>query len=87
MTVIKKSGKKEAFSTEKLMQSIAAASDEAKEPLNESDLKILLAEFQMITKEKNLITSQQIDIIVNGLLYSRGFHGVLAHYVSYTQKR
>lgn len=87
MTIIKKSGKKEVFSAEKLSNSIAAASSAANELLSESDLKMLVAEFQLIVKGKELITSQQIDVIVNGLLYSRGYHGALEHYVSYSKKR
>lgn len=86
MTIIKKSGKKEEFSVEKLSNSIAAASIEANEPLGESELKMILAEFQLIVKGKDLITSQQIDVIVNGLLYSKGHYGTLEKYVSYHKK-
>lgn len=83
MTIIKKSGKKEDFSPEKLSRSIAAASDDAKQPLNESDLKMLLAEFRQIVSGKDLMTTQQVDVIVNGLLYSKGYFDILEKYVSY----
>lgn len=86
MTIIKKSGKKEVFSSEKLSRSIAAASEEATQPLNESDIKGIVMDFQQIVKGKDLITTQQIDVIVNGLLYSKGHFGALEHYVSYKKR-
>lgn len=86
MTIIKKSGKKEQFSIEKLSNSIAAASSEANEPLNESDLKIIISEFNQLVQGKNFITTGQIDVIVNGILYSKGFFGVLERYVSYKKR-
>lgn len=86
MTIVKKSGKKEEFSKEKLANSIAAASDEANQPLNESDIKNLIVEFQQIIKGKDLMTTQQIDVVVNGLLYSKGYFGALEHYVSYKKR-
>lgn len=87
MIIIKKSGKKEDFSVEKLTNSIVAASKEANEPIDERTLKRIIAEFQLIVKGKNLITTQQIDVIVYGLLYSKGYYGTLNHYVSYHKKR
>lgn len=87
MTIIKKSGRKETFSSEKLLNSIAAASDEAKQPLNKSDLNTILVDFQQIVKGKDLITTQQIDVIVNGLLYSKGYFGILEKYVSYYKRQ
>jgi len=87
MIIIKKSGKKEEFSAEKLSRSIAAASDEANQPLTESDLKMILAEFRQIISGKDLITTQQIDVIVNGLLYSKGYYGILEQYKSYYKRK
>lgn len=86
MTIIKKSGKKEDFSVEKLSRSISAASDEANEPLNEGDLKLILAEFRQIVTGKELMTTQQIDIVVNGILYSKGYYDILERYVSYAKR-
>lgn len=86
MTIIKKSGKKEDFSAEKLSRSISAASGDANEPLNESDLKILLAEFRQLVSGKELMTTQQIDVVMNGILYSKGYYGILEHYVSYSKR-
>lgn len=87
MTTIKKSGKKEEFSPEKLAFSIATASDEAQQPLTKSDVKRLVSEFQQIVNGKDLITTQQIDVVVSGLLYSKGYHGVLKSYTSYIKKK
>lgn len=84
MTVIKKSGKKEDFSDEKLLKSITAASVVSGEDIN---LKLIMAEFQQIVRGKELITTQQIDVIVNGLLYSKGLFGTLEQFVSYDKKR
>lgn len=86
MTIIKKSGKKEEFSPEKLSRSVLAASEEANQPLSENDAKGIVLDFQQIVKGKDLITTQQIDIIVNGILYSKGFFGALEHYVSYKKR-
>lgn len=87
MVIIKKSGKKEAFSADKMKASILAASEEAGQPLPDSDLRRLLAEFQQIVSGKDLITTQQMDVIINGLLYSKGYYGALEHYVSYNKKK
>lgn len=87
MTIIKKSGRKEEYSAEKLSNSIAAASDEAREPLNESDLKLIITEFNQIISGKELMTTQQIDVIVSGLLYSKNRRKTLEQYMSYIRKR
>lgn len=83
MNVIKKSGKIEPFAADKLYHSIAAASDDAKTPMNQSDLKIFVSEFLEVVKEKDTITSQQIDVIICGLLYLKGHFKVLEQYLSY----
>jgi len=80
MTVIKKSGKKEVFSIEKLSNSIKAANAKTDEYLEASTLT---AEFRQIVSGKELITTQQIDIIVYGLLYSKGLMKTLIAYISY----
>lgn len=87
MVIIKKSGKKEAFSADKFKSSIAAASEEANQPLSDGDLRKLLTDFQQIVNGKDLMTTQQIDVVINGLLYSKGFYGALEHYVSYNKKK
>lgn len=83
MTVIKKSGKKESFSAEKLSHSIQSANLSTDEPLN---LPMMIVEFQQIVKGKDLMTTQQIDIIVYGLLYSKGLLKTLMQFVAYDKK-
>jgi len=83
MTVVKKSGRKEEFSTEKLSNSLRAANIGTDELF---DMASLTAEFQQIVQGKKLITTKQIDIIVYGLLYSKGFLQTLLKYISYDKK-
>lgn len=87
LTIIKRSGRKEPFELEKTKQSLAASSDEAKEPLNESDLRRIMAELKQILEGKELVTTQQIVVIITGLLYTKGFFGVLDHYLNYRRNR
>lgn len=87
MTIIKKSGKKEPFSTEKFLHSIDAASKEAGENLSDAEIRRILAEFQQIVNGKERMTTQQIDVVINGLLYTKRYFGTLEHYVSYHKKR
>lgn len=87
MTIVKKSGKKEEFSADKLSKSIAAAFADDGAPLEDQELREIVLEFQQIVSGKNLITSQHVDIIVNGLLYAKGYFGVLEQYVSYGKNK
>lgn len=87
MIIIKKSGKEEEFSADKLLCSISAASDEVKKPLNESDLKVFLANFQKILEGKTSISTCQIEIIVFGLLYEMGCTEILENYAAYSRNR
>lgn len=83
MTVIKKSGKKEEFSIDKLSHSIRSANSQTDEPIK---LNTFLAEFRQIVSGKDLITTQQIDVIVYGLLYSKGLLKTLISFISYDKK-
>jgi len=83
MTVIKKSGRKEEFSVEKLLHSITSANAKTDELLT---INTLVAEFQQIISGKDRITTQQIDIIVYGLLYSKGLLKTLINFISYDKK-
>lgn len=83
MTVIKKSGKKEAFQVEKLCHSIQSANAKTDEPLK---VRTIITDFQQIVQGKELITTQQIDIIIYGLLYSKGLMQTLMTYISYDAK-
>lgn len=83
MTVIKKSGKKEEFSPEKLANSLTHA---GKDAAQEIDAKSLLLEFGRLVEGKKLITTRQIDIIVYGLLYSQKLTATLEAYTSYDKR-
>lgn len=83
MLVIKRDGRKEDFLPEKIYQTVAAASDETAEPLNESDLKAVISEIKSIMKGKEEIHSYQIDIILSGVLYTKGFLATLKKYRDY----
>lgn len=80
MTVVKRSGKHEEYSTNKLANSIRSANEGTGEPLK---VTFLLSEFEQIVKGKELISTQQIDIIIYGLLYSKGLLQTLDNYISY----
>lgn len=83
LTIVKKNGQQERFSIAKIKSSLAASSDEAKQPLNESDLAGIVSELEQILADKATITTQQIVVIVTGLLYIKGFTGVLKQYLGY----
>lgn len=87
MVVIKKSGKKEEFAPGKIYQSIAGANDETDEPMNESDLKVVISDLRHIVEGKDQIDTFQIDVIVSGLLYTRGLMKTLKQYSNYRKKR
>lgn len=83
MTVIKKSGKKEDFSPDKLSSSIKKANEKTEEAI---DVDSLVADFNRIVNGKELIATKQIDIIVYGLLYSKGWLQTLVAFISYDEK-
>lgn len=86
LTIIKKNGQREEFCVNKIKSSLAASSDEAKQPLNESDLTSILHELQQILDGKTTVSTQQITVIIAGLLYLKGFIGVLQVYLGYKNK-
>lgn len=83
MIVIKKSGKKEDFSPDKLASSIRHANQRTEEIV---DVTALVHEFNRIVNGKELINTQQIDVIIYGLLYSKGLLQTLVSYISYDEK-
>jgi len=80
MTVVKRSGNHEEYSSKKLANSIRAANQDSGEPLKAT---FLVSELEQILSGKELITTQQIDIIIYGLLYSKGLVKTLEQYISY----
>lgn len=83
VTVIKKSGKHEEFSAEKMLASIRAANMGTEEYV---DPLLLLAEFKQIVEGKELISTQHIDVIIYGLLYSKGYLKTLLKYIEYDKR-
>lgn len=83
MTIIKKHGSSQEYSSAKLSNSLARANQGTGETLDTNDLAV---EFYQIVEGKPLITTKQIDVIVSGLLYTHGFLKTLAAYMSYDEK-
>lgn len=80
MNIVKKSGKLEQYTRDKIRRSIGAASDESTQPLTESDLSRLVRDFDQIAEGKETMTSQQVAVVIIGLLYANGYRGVLEKY-------
>lgn len=80
MQVIKKSGRVESFSLNKLGSSINSANYGTSEKI---DIDSLLSELEEIVKDKRQITTRHLDIIVTGLLYTNGYVETLHKYMSY----
>lgn len=83
MTVVKKSGKHEEYSSDKLSRSLKLANQGTAETI---DLNTMVVEFYRIVEGKTFITVKQIDVIVCGLLYTQGLYKTLEAYLSYDEK-
>lgn len=83
MTVIKKSGKHQEFSAKKILASIRAANMGTEEYV---DPLLILSEFEQIVEGKELISTQHIDVIIYGLLYSKGYLKTLVRYIEYDKR-
>jgi len=83
MIIIKKSGRTEEFSKEKIRLSVAAAGENAGQPMNESDLKIVMNDLADVVGKRERIKSVHLQIILMGILRYRGYDGVLDAYVDY----
>lgn len=84
MVVIKKTDQQEKFSLEKLALSIRGANANTQEAL---DVDLLAAEFQNIVIDKDFITTGQINVIVCGLLYTKGAMETLKNYNEFVEKQ
>ncbi len=80
LTVIKRSGAKEAFDPNKIRRTLAATSDEAKKPLNAGDLDAIIKEVEDMLEGRESITSRQIYMLVIGALHLLKFHGLAGYY-------
>jgi|GEM_PF-526919 len=87
MKILKKSGALEEYSSEKIKSSLAAASDEANQPLNESDLRRIIASLHEVIEGKEVVATHHITIIITGILYTKGYYGVIDKYLTYVRKR
>lgn len=83
MIIIKRSGRNEKFSAEKVRLSIAAASETAGQPMNVSDLNLVMSDLMDVIGKRERIKSLHLQIIVMGILRYRGYNGVLEAYVDY----
>lgn len=83
MTVVKKQGMKEEYSSEKLANSLKRANAETEEAM---DVNSLLVDFYRIVEGKAFIETKQIDVIVCGLLYTYGLLKTLDAFMSYDVK-
>lgn len=86
MQIIKKSGRKEKFSIEKIKKSLLAAANDADISITEAELKSITTELSHMIKDKDVMTSKQINIILSGLLYTNGFLNILEYYTHFKGK-
>lgn len=81
MKVIKKNGKTQKFDLDKIKTSIYRASDDAEQPLNESDIENIAGDIETNIKDlkKDSVNSYVIQELVVDQLEKSGFN-VLAKY-------
>lgn len=85
--VMKRDGRMQQFDDRKLKDSMANASDNAKQPMNEGDLNNVL---RMVKKSisdmgQKVILSKDLRILVLGTLIKQGFSKVADEYGMYTK--
>lgn len=80
MTIIKRSGKKEEFSIDKVARSMTAAAREAQVPMSDQEVTRMTAEVQRFIGNKEFTTTYEIGVIISGLLYINGFTRLLEFY-------
>lgn len=73
LTVIKRSGKEEPFSIEKIKNSTATASDELHQPLGSSDINNLAADLEQKLAGKEKVTAQELFDILIQTMRKEGF--------------
>ena len=80
LMVIKRSGKTEEYSPDKMISSLSAACDEIGQPLNSGDLRVIIDDIGRILEGKTAIRSFDLYAIVLGVLGAHGFNGVFNSY-------
>lgn len=82
LQVIKRSGKTESYAPMKIRDSLAAASDEIGQPLNEGDLNTLMRELELLLRDRGTVSSRELYILVVGILYTNGFAKMVEAYIA-----
>ncbi|RII36632.1 hypothetical protein D2A34_04405 [Clostridium chromiireducens] len=84
MNIIKKDGRLEEFSISKIKRSILNASQEALEPLTDSDLKVIESEIMNILKiiNREKTSSYEIFAIILNVLKTLEFNNVGKAYLN-----
>ena len=83
LTVIKRSGVQQPFDAEKIKQSLIATGDEAKTPLNNSDIQDILNDVLAVLEGKEKVLSQHIFIILIGVLTTKGLTKIAESYMNF----
>ena len=90
MKVIKKDGRLQDFDLEKIKISILSATNDSKELLNESDVKILVqdinSKMKEVRKDCEDTSSYEISGIVIAVLKRDGFSDIIEKYVGYEKQ-
>lgn len=90
MKVIKKDGRLQDFDLEKIKISILSATNDSKELLNESDVKILVqdinSKMKEVRKDCEDTSSYEISSIVIAVLKRDGFSDIIEKYVGYEKQ-
>ena len=90
MKVIKKDGRLQELDTEKIKISILSATNESKELLNESDVKILVedidSKIKEVRKDGENTSSYEISGIAISILKRDGFSDIVEKYIGYEKE-
>jgi transcriptional regulator NrdR family protein len=87
LTVIKRNGENQVFDIEKIKNSLAAASDESRAPLNKSDINNIAHCLERIVADKTVIHSKEIYTVLAGILYVQGFREFLKEYGDFADNK
>lgn len=90
MKVIKKDGRLQELDIEKIKISILSATNESKELLNESDVKILVedidSKIKEVRKDGENTSSYEISGIAISILKRDGFSDIVEKYIGYEKE-
>ena len=90
MKVIKKDGRLQELDLEKIKISILSATNESKELLNESDVKILVedinSKIKEVRKDGENTSSYEISGIAISILKRDGFSDIVEKYIGYEKE-